>query len=734
MSSEASPQLDSMNLATAVPWWHPRILNLDSTLGCVPYHKVGLDLSSATHEAIAQFEADFTLPGILMKTGEQFIGLLSRPRFYEIMSRPFSLELFTNRPLKALWKVVSHETLVLEADLAITVATRQALQRKAKNIYEPIVVSYARQQYGVVDIHTLLLAQSTIHELALEELKISKKALSEEKDLAKITLKSIADGVISTNSLGKIQEINPVAETLTGFSRSRAIGCVISSIFQPVEATTKSPLANPVQTALETQSAVYSEKNVLLSSKGDWRYIQYSASPIFDHQNQLLGAILVFRDVSQQQVLLHRIYWQASHDSLTGLMNRVEFENNLTAEICNARKSKDQRNQVLIYLDLDRFKTVNDTCGHFAGDELLRQVGSLLKKCLRDQDLLARLGGDEFGILLRECDLVKGQTIADCIYQAIQGFRFIWQDHTFTIGASIGVTVIDGHLSTVEALKQADSACYLAKHQGRNKICFYENSAQKSAHDQSVKLLTRLNQALKYSQFSLFYQKIYSTYQAEKKIDIAASKILVRLSNPQGGWIFPETFLQTAERYNLMADIDRWVLETFCQYYPEIRLQTGCDRFSINLSNDSLNSDRFLNSIEEQLNVYDISPENICFEITESVAIKNLTRVQSLFWELKKMGHRLAIDEFEGGLPAFRHLRSLPIDYLKIDGKLVDEIVTDRVVQEMVATIIKISHEMGMKTVAESVANEKVIEILSTCNNDYLQGDLLHEPEILNLH
>jgi EAL domain-containing protein (putative c-di-GMP-specific phosphodiesterase class I) len=359
-------------------------------------------------------------------------------------------------------------------------------------------------------------------------------------------------------------------------------------------------------------------------------------------------------------------------------------------------------------------------------------VGSLLQDCLRDQDLLARLGGDEFGILLNDCGLEQGKKIANRIHQSIQEYRFVWQDYVFSIGASIGVTQIQGDLPAVDALKQADSACYLAKNQGRNQVCYYAQLQQQIACEKPTQLITRITQALTHSQFGMFYQKIFSI-GPDREVVLFASEILVRLPGEEGGWIRPDAFLHTAERYNLMTEIDAWVVKTFCQFYRQICQQTQSTQFALNLSGASLNSDRLTSFIRTQLEIHHIPPHNICFEVTETVAITNLSRARALLQELKELGCRIALDDFGSGMSSFHYLRSLPVDYLKIDGSLIRDVDTDRVAQEMVAAIVKIGHEMGLKTIAEWVESDAVTRILLNHQNDYVQGFLHHVPEALSL-
>lgn len=705
-------------------------LRIDSPLSHIPGHRDSLDIQTLTCEAIKQFETNPTLPGILLKSQGELLGMLSRRRFYEFMSRPFSLEIFPQRPLGILWNLTTTNTLVLDTHLGIVTASQQALKRNPEDIYEPIVVRVPLNQYRFVDIHTLLLAQNYIHQLALRALEISNIALTAEKELAQITLNSIADGVITTNKLGKIQAVNPIAEKLTKWSRNEAVGCELAEIFQPIDERSGQLLPSPIEAVLKDKLTVHSQEPVILQQPNYREEIEYSASPILDKNRNLLGAILVFRDVGQQRELSRQIQWQASHDTLTGLMNRPEFEIQLEHSITAIQDQKNEYSHILIYLDLDRFKVVNDTCGHLAGDELLRQVGTIMQNSLHPEDLLARLGGDEFGILLQNYHLIAGQQIAERIYRAIQAYRFYWEGYVFTIGVSMGITLIDHNATPTNAIRQADSACYFAKHQGRNQVCFYHELRHDEILDESTNWVAQLTDALNHSKFGLFHQKILSARFSSERQTLY-SEILLRLSNSQGEWISPNTFLKTAERYNLMTQLDDWVIQNFCKHYAQISKTSDTGFFAINLSGASLNNPHLSAFVKAQFETQQVSPEQVCFEITETVAIANLSRARLLLQELKAWGCFFALDDFGSGMSSFNYLRSLPVDYLKIDGSLIRDISSDRVAREMVSAIGRIGTEMGLKTIAEWVENEETIKILQDIQIDYVQGFSLHSPEPL---
>lgn len=422
--------------------------------------------------------------------------------------------------------------------------------------------------------------------------------------------------------------------------------------------------------------------------------------------------------------------FQATHDPVTSLVNRREFERRLHV-VVNA--TKHERSQhALIYMDLDQFKVINDTCGHTAGDEYLRQVGGLLHEKLRKHDTLARLGGDEFGVLLEHCPEEHAIRIANELSATIQGFRFVWEGRSFTLGVSIGVVFLDEHSESLSrVLSVVDAACFAAKDGGRNRIHVYrdDDSTLVKRHGE-MQWVSRITDAVEQGRFHLYYQLIVPV-EAEKEEGIHF-EFLLRMQERNGKIIGPGSFLPAAERYNLMLGLDRWVTQTAFDWLadnPEQMEKLGL--CTINLSGHSLGDADFMHFVIEKLNQDRVAPEKICFEITETAAIGNLMKATRFMSVLKGRGCRFSLDDFGSGLSSFAYLKNLPVDYLKIDGVFVKDIVDDPIDYAMVKAINEMGHVMGKRTVAEFVEKEAILAKLREIGVDYAQGYGIAKPRPL---
>ncbi|MDJ0599626.1 MAG: EAL domain-containing protein [Crocosphaera sp.] len=558
----------------------------------------------------------------------------------------------------------------------------------------------------------------------ITEQKLVERALFEEKKLAKITLNSIGEGVITTNSQGIIQDFNPIAEQLTGFSVQEAVYQPISNIFKLIDkaGNTKENLINEMTQNSQNQRE---RRTGTLQNKNREQYeIDMVITAIRGQNNQILGSVLIFRDVTQASQLAHQLSWEASHDGLTGLVNRRELEKQLDLALENFKTENIEH--ILCYLDLDQFKIINDTCGHVAGDELLKQVTYLLQTRVRSSDILARLGGDEFALLLKGCSLEKAETIADNLRQLIQDFRFTWDQQLFAIGVSIGMVAINNENQTIASvLNAADAACYTAKERGRNRIYVYQpsDSELKKQIGQS-QWIVRLNNALIDNRFRLYCQKIISIQSPEK----IHHEVLLRLLDESGNLISPLVFIPAAERYNLMAGIDQWVISNFLKMYSEVYQEQSNNLYTINLSAITLKNDQLYNFIEEQLSYYKINPKHICFEITENTAITNLTQAIQLIEAIKQLGCYFALDDFGSGMSSLSYLKNLPVDYLKIDGSFVKNLAKNSVNYGLIDCFRRIGKVMSMKTIAECVEDQEILEILKEIGVDYAQGYGIERP------
>ncbi len=429
--------------------------------------------------------------------------------------------------------------------------------------------------------------------------------------------------------------------------------------------------------------------------------------------------------------------WQANHDPLTGLVNRRQFEH-LLSQIWD---SEGQTVDTLLYLDLDRFKIINDTCGHSAGDKLLRQVSQVLQAQIRHSDTLARLGGDEFAVILYGCPQLHGVALAQKILTSIQEFRFSWHERSFTIGVSIGVVSFNSQQDTlISVLRAADAACYSAKNLGRNQIYVMENKEQELAQQsREMDCLAEIHQALDSERFVLFYQTIQPLQTSDSGSE--HYEVLLRMEGKNGQIIPPMAFIPIAERYQLMNQIDRWVIRTFFatqdHHYRKLGSISPSQEhslksfYSINLSGQTVNDSNFVQFIREQLDHHQIPPQLICFEITETVAISNLPQAKLMITQLKELGCRFALDDFGTGMSSFGYLHSLPVDFLKIDGIFIRGLLEEPVNRLIVQSLHQVTQGMGIATIAEFVDSEEKLLQLQSLGIDYAQGDWIAKPQSL---
>lgn len=495
--------------------------------------------------------------------------------------------------------------------------------------------------------------------------------------------------------------------------------------------------------AVSTQSLCEMEHRVCRHD-GEYRYFSVRATAVLNADGstrEWVGAHTDITDRRRAEIALReseqRLDWYSRHDGLTGLINRWEFEQHLKQALSSAKTYNQQHS--LCFLDLDQFKIVNDTCGHAAGDELLCQVTALLQKQVRTTDTLARLGGDEFGLLLEQCPLIGSLRIANDLRQSLQDFRFIWQDKTFTIGVSIGLVVINADsLDLSNVLSAADMACYAAKNAGRNRVHIYQADDQDlvTNHGQ-MQWVSRLTEALQSNSFCLYSQPIVPL--APNESQEKHYEILLRLQDETGKLVPPMAFIPAAERYNLMHLIDRWVISTFFAGFAQHCQEAGqcclelcrSTMYAINLSGASINDDCFIDFLEQQFTLYSVPPQIICFEITETVAIINLSKAGKLIRKLKQLGCRFALDDFGSGMSSFAYLKNLSVDYLKIDGEFIKDIVDDPTDLAMTQAINQVGHAMGIKTIAEFVENDTILGIITALGIDYAQGYGIAKPQPL---
>ena len=561
--------------------------------------------------------------------------------------------------------------------------------------------------------------------------------LEKARERAQVTLYSIGDGVITTNDRGQVEQINVSAQVITGYTEKRARGAFVNDVIHFVHDADRQHIANPAIMAMDKNRTVTSDANaVFVRQDGREFAIEYTASPIFDGHRHASGAILVFRDVTESRALANQIAYQARHDTLTGLCNRSEFEHHI-GELLTELRRYPAGEHWLCFADLDQFKVVNDTCGHLAGDELLKQVSNVFRAYLRESDLVARTGGDEFALILRHCDEEGARHVVERIRRDLHEYRFCWEDKAFNVGASFGlVPIMPDSGSLYDLLSAADTACYIAKDQGRNRIHIYRPDDDAiSRREVEMQWVHEINNALEENRLVLYGQPIIPAHDLGPAPFHA--EMLVRMVDRQGQIAPPMAFIPAAERYNLMHLVDRWVVSETLRAFRDFEARDSW-MVSVNLSAHSLCDDEFLDFLLDELGRSPIDPRHICFEITETAAIANLTRAVDFIRKMKGRGCRFALDDFGSGLSSFGYLKTLPVDYLKIDGAFVRDIVEDPIDLALVESINQVGHILGIETIAEYVETDAIGQKLRNIGVDYLQGFGIATPrpvpEMLDAH
>ncbi|MDH5455781.1 MAG: EAL domain-containing protein, partial [Gammaproteobacteria bacterium] len=569
------------------------------------------------------------------------------------------------------------------------------------------------------------------HEGTITDITDRKRAetrVFEEKERAQITLQSIGDGVITTDADGIVDYINPVAQDLTGWDMRGARGTPVSDLMMIVNEHTRATCENPVVRCLrEGRTITLPENSILITKNGDEIPIQDSAAPIRDRIGNIIGSVMVFHDVSKESRVFRQLSYQASHDTLTGLINRREFENRIATALEGIR-SNTEESHALLYIDLDQFKVVNDTFGHTAGDALLRQLSEQIQAKIRSTDVIARLGGDEFGVLMERCSRERAIEVAEDIRGSIEGYRFEWQDSFTTIRCSIGVVQVTSENTDVAGLMSAaDVACYSAKDMGRNQVHFYRDCDASMRHEE-MKWVSRITSAVEEDRLELFFQPIIGIGR-ENGDRCGHYELLLRMRDEDGNLVGPDQFIPAAERYNLMSTLDRWVIhEALSELADRGDHKHARYTLAINLSGTSLSEDRFLDFVIDELKKQKLPRGAICFEITETAAISNLARVVHFMQTLKNLGCKFSLDDFGSGLSSFTYLKNLPVDYLKIDGQFISNVAEDTVDESMVKAIHEVGSAMGIETIAERVETRKVLDKLGSLGVEFAQGYYIARP------
>jgi diguanylate cyclase (GGDEF)-like protein/PAS domain S-box-containing protein len=677
----------------------------------------------ALRESEAKFRGLFegVMEGVYRTTRDGRL-LVANPAFVQMLGYSSAEEIYRVPVTSLYWYPSDRDTYVRRMESEGEVRNDEYVLRRKDGSMVVVVANgrVVRDKQGRITGY-----EGTISDIT--ERKKAETAVFQAKERAQVTLQSIGDAVITTDSEGRIDYMNPVAESLTGWENHEAQGRLMTEVLTVVEEGTREAGESPIIRCLrEGQVLGLAQHTALIARRGQEIAIQDSAAPIRDRAGNLIGAVMVFHDVSKERRLHRALHYQASHDALTGLINRREFENRLTAAVESVRQDS-ASHQALLYLDLDQFKLINDTCGHPAGDQLLRQITGLLQSRVRNGDTLARLGGDEFGILLASCPLDQALRVAEQLRQAIRDYRFIWQDGVLAVGASIGIVEITADTPTVASvMSAADVACYSAKDLGRNRVQLYKPDNMPERH-REMHWVSKLTRAADEGRFELFYQPIVPI--SGNAVGREHFELMLRLRDESGVLVAPAEFIPAAERYNVMPAIDRWVVRQALERVVH-RISSGIEPYTVavNLSGTSLNDERFLEYLIAELSAVELVPGAMCFEITETAAIANLGNVVYFMRELKARGCHFALDDFGSGLSSFMYLKNLPVDYLKIDGQFIEHVTRDPVDRSMVEAISQIGKAMGIQTIAERVESAEVLAELGRLGIGFAQGYHIARP------
>lgn len=597
-------------------------------------------------------------------------------------------------------------------------------RRANQNLIKSLKLQQSNQ-YLLTKLNEEMLQREDLIKERTKALRLSNEKLkTSQEHMLKLSraVESSPNPILITDANGTIEYVNKRCEKLSGYSAAEMHG-------QRLETYKSNKMPSAFfdeiwhQTALEGQ---WSGEIENYRKDGSYYWVKLYLAAVYDEQKNINHYVAIYEDITESRKLAKKLSFQATHDTLTGLINRSEFERRLSILVNDAQQIGTEH--ALCFLDLDQFKVINDTCGHIAGDELLRQLGGMLGGSTRKSDTLARLGGDEFAILVEDCELEKAEFIANEIKELVSQFQFIWESQVFTVGVSIGVTTITSTTrNRTEALKQADSACYAAKNSGRNRVYVYqEQDQQLTAQKGEFKWVNEIKEALSENRFELYAQPIVST----ETNGLEMYEILVRLRNKAGQLFPPGAFLSSAERYNLSERIDKWVVSHVFEWLEEHHDSLPHLKYlAINLSGTSIGDEGMLAFIKTKLSAASFNQEMIKFEITETAAIANLKQAHHFINSVLALGCQFSLDDFGSGLSSFAYLKNLPVQSIKIDGMFVKDMNVDPLDYEMVKSINDIGHVMGLETIAEFVESEEIWQKLKAIGVNYGQGYHLGKPE-----
>lgn len=575
---------------------------------------------------------------------------------------------------------------------------------------------------------------------------LDRKSIDNERKRLQRILASVGDGVYGVSKEGKIEFINPAAQRILGYQdQSQLINTSAYDLFHYKSEKNPSSEQDCFLYRCYSQGMQCVDWQTRFQHKnGYYVQVECTAYPM-EVESEHVGSVVAFRDISDRKLLEEELRWQATHDPLTELYNRKYFEEQIAQEVKQLKRRDNY--SALLLIDMDRFKYINDTAGHMAGDQLLIKIGKQLKKRLRSSDILARIGGDEYAIILRDMkDKNEISQAAEAFKQILSAEEFYFGGKSYVVTATMGVSVIDKNTkSVIEVMANADVACHIAKNSGRNQVYIYSaDNDSKAEMSQDLGWSSRLNNALKNDLFVLNYQPIVSFDEISYEQDSDGKpwnqdqhqadgkelfcEVLLRLKGDDGQTISPKAFLPTAERFDLTRDIDRWVIKhAFINYQAESN--NGHDiKLSINLSAHTLCEPDSAQYIKDQLKRYKVKPEKILFEITETQAVTNIDATRQLIQELRSLGCQFALDDFGSGFSSFSHLKHLDVDFIKIDGIFTQGLLQNKVDKAVIMATIEMAKALNKKTVVEFVDSVEIMDALKTSGVDYLQGFYLSEP------
>jgi diguanylate cyclase (GGDEF)-like protein/PAS domain S-box-containing protein len=664
---------------------------------------------------------------------------LIREELALVRDQPFALEIARSL-VEGLAQLKQHsfDVILLDLNLPDSLGLTTFLRVQPKAGLQPIIVLVGQGDEdigaeavarGALDF---LLKQQVVSTLLGKALQYATErthtmlALKASESRYRELYENVVAGVFQTTPDGKFMAANPALVRLLGYeSEDELLELSIGEDLY-VHAEDRANWLRNMAAAGEIRNA----ELVLRRKDGRKIVVLENSRAVRDEQGHILYYEGTLTDITEAHELSRQLSYEASHDALSGLINRREFEIRLQRALDAAQATG--TSHAVCYLDLDQFKIINDTCGHVAGDELIRQLAQLLQSRVRSNDALARLGGDEFGLLLHDCSMADAVAIANALLKAVEQYQFVWGASTFTVGASIGVVPLSGNFRRItQVLQAADAACYAAKDQGRNRVHVYqEDDTVVAQRHGEMQWVARVKRALNENRFLLEAQPIVPILEASTQPPAPRSyELLLRMRELDGSIVPPGAFLPAVERYNLTQRVDRWVISTALNWLAANPAMTQrIERVYMNLSGDSLSDPQLHDFIRAVLDETCVLPTKIGFEITETAAIGNLTRANQLIAELRRLGCAFSLDDFGSGVSSFAYLKALTVDWLKIDGLFVGNIVHDRVDHEMVRSITDIGHVMGKKVVAESVESAEVLERLKQIGVDYAQGKALGPP------